>query len=158
MSRPGREIAIHHGQNRPLFATHEAAETAVFSCRDRHLARLSDLAEGYPGFEQDHRPDGVMALERWNFPHSQNGILRRIGVTRHALTFCMGLHSREAVVRNSTASSVVWECFLAKGRLELGIRIGSMKMMLDRLTDHFAEPNSLRRESLYSRNSKYFPG
>jgi len=157
VSRQGREIAIQHGQRLPSFNSQLEADTALFAHRDTHLALLSELAEGYPGFEPDYRPESLKALERWYFSLYEGRTFRRVGVTRQTFEMCMAMYFGETVVRNRPAHWIVEKYFLAEDRYELGIQDGSMKMMLDRLTDHFAEPNNKRRESLFRRYEKYFP-
>jgi hypothetical protein len=156
MPHRGLEIAIEHGKGLPSFRSQEEADQTLFGERDRHLAILSELAEGYPAFESDYRPESLKTLEHWYFTLVEDKTFRRIGVSRKTFETCMAMYFGECVVRNTPARWIVEEYFLSKGRYELGVQNGSMKMMLDRLTDHFAQPDNLRHVSLSRRFRKYF--
>jgi hypothetical protein len=156
MSRQAREIAILHGRSLPMFRSQQEAEEALFTRRDKHLALLSKAAESYPAFEADFGPESLKTLERWYFVLYEAGAFHRIGVGRDTFETCMAMYFGETAVRDAAARWIVEEYFLARGRYEIGVQRGSVKLMLDRLTDLYAEPNNKRRQSLYRRYMKYF--
>lgn len=156
MSRQASEVAIQHGRSLPSFKSQQEAEKALFGHRDRHLAHLEILARNCPGFECDYQPESLRALERWYFSLHEARAFQQIGVTRQVFETCMAMYFGDVAVRRAAAHWIVEEYFLAPGKYELGVQRGSTKMMLDRLTDHFAEPNNKRRDRLYRRFKKYF--
>jgi hypothetical protein len=156
VSRQGYEIAVQHGTKLLTFSSQEEAQQYFYNFRDKYLALLSKIIQQHSQFIPDYSPESLKQLEQWYFHLYESDSFQLIGTTLEVFEICMAMYFGETVVRNTSAHWIVEEYFLGAGKYELGVRKGSMTMMVNRFANHFREPNNKRRQSLFRRYKQYF--
>ncbi len=156
MSRQGSTVAQQHGDTLPTFSCQADAEQYYYAFRDKHLARLSEIASHHLAFLPDYRPESLKQLEQWYFQLYETDGFHALGINRETFEACMAMYFGETAARSANAHWIVARYFLAANAYELIVQRGSFSMALFCFTDHFRTPNNKKRECLFRRYEKYF--
>lgn len=158
MSLQGIKVAKEYGNGLPSFEDLEEARQALYKLRDERLAELEELSKtGQTMFHFNLTPDSLKGLEKWYFSLHEADGFGTLSIDRAAFEACMGAYYLGVAIKNAPGTEwLVAEYFLAKGKYELGVKRGLMRMMVSGFTNNHQLPNNKRKEKLFRDYQKYF--
>ena len=157
MSRQGLKIALQHGQLLPAFSSLDEAKQSLLARRDAHLEAFQSLTVEASGPSLDYSPESLKALEKWYFQLYESDGFATISAERETFEQCMAFYFGEVAKRNAKDGEwVVEEFAFIRGKYEIGVCSGNMKVMVGSRRDHFKTPDNKRHQSLYRQYKQWF--
>ena len=149
MSKAGLVVALTHGSNLPAFPDQETALRELFRSRDDGLDYLRDLAASSRRFGATLTPESLKDLELWYFDLVNEERFDADSEDRRRLNSAVAAYLGAVLVRHAEYQWIVQEFAFVRGRYEIGVRRRLTSVMLTSGWDLTAQPNNMKRQSLF---------